>query len=297
MEIYDCIVVGAGPAGITASIYLKRANKNILLLEKGAPGGQVVKTNIIDNYPGFLHVDGPTLATKMIEHATTLGVNYKYGDVNHIEPSNELYKVVTNDNTYLTRKLIIATGRSPKSLGLPNEDKLIGHGISYCATCDGFLYKDKIVGVVGGGNSAFEQAVYLSKICKFVYMFNRSDNLRADAELQDEVRSKNNIKILNNSIISDVVVNENKLSKVIINNETSYEIEGLFIFIGEVPAKFMITGLNMEEDYIAVDKNMATNLPGVYACGDIIKKDFYQISIAVGEGTIAALNVVKELRK
>src|SRR5574344_2280347 len=296
MEIYDCIIIGAGPAGITASIYLKKANKNIVLLEKSAPGGQVIKTNIVDNYPGFLHTDGPTLATKMIEHATGLGVNYKYGDVTRIERVDDLYKVITNDSSYLTRKVIIATGRSPKALGLPNEDKLVGHGISYCATCDGFLYKDKIVGVVGAGNSAFEQAIYLSKICKFVYMFNRSDNIRADSSLQDEVSKISNIKIVSNSVVTDLLTNDNRLSKVIINKDTSYDIEGLFIFVGVVPTKFMIDNINIDNDYIVVNKNMATNLHGIYACGDIIKKDFYQISIAVGEGTVAALNVIKELK-
>lgn len=296
MEILDCIVIGAGPAGLTSSIYLKRASKNIILLEKGAPGGQVIKTNIVDNYPGLYHIEGTQLATNMFNQAVSLGVDYQYGEVKKIERQEKFYKITTDKSEYFSKKVIIATGRAPKMLGLPDEKELVGHGISYCATCDGYLYKDKIVGVVGGGNSALEEALYLGNICKKVYVFNRSKNMRADSILQKQLLKTKNIELIEDAVVTSTIKENNKLVQVIVNDDKKYDIACLFIFIGQVPTHFMVENLKMDSDYIVVDNKMATNLPGIYACGDIIKKDFYQISIAVGEGAVAALNVIKELK-
>lgn len=296
MSVFDCVVIGAGPAGMTASIYLKRANKNIVLLEKSAPGGQILKTNIVENYLGFTSIDGPTLATNMYNQINSLKINYQYGNVMRIEKSNENYKIITDNGEFYTKKVIIATGRTPRQLGLENEEKLVGKGISYCATCDGFLYKNKIVAVVGGGNTAFEEAIYLSKICKEVYVFNRSELYRAEDKLQEELKKISNVKVFNNSKVTKIIEEKNKLDKIEINNETIYEVSGLFVFIGQVPTKFMIEGIETKDNYIIVDRNMKTNLEGIYACGDIIKKDFYQISTAVGDATVAALNIIKELK-
>lgn len=296
MSVFDCVVIGAGPAGMTASIYLKRANKNIMLLEKSAPGGQILKTNIVENYLGFTSIDGPTLATNMYNQINSLKINYQYGNVMRIEKSNENYKIITDNGEFYTKKVIIATGRTPRQLGLENEEKLVGKGISYCATCDGFLYKNKIVAVVGGGNTAFEEAIYLSKICKEVYVFNRSELYRAEDKLQEELKKISNVKVFNNSKVTKIIEEKNKLDKIEINNETIYEVSGLFVFIGQVPTKFMIEGIETKDNYIIVDRNMKTNLEGIYACGDIIKKDFYQISTAVGDATVAALNIIKELK-
>lgn len=296
MSVFDCVVIGAGPAGMTASIYLKRANKNIVLLEKSAPGGQILKTNVVENYLGFSSIDGPTLASNMYNQINNLGINYQYGNVMRIDKIDSNYKVITDNGEYITKKIIIATGRTPRQLGIENEEKLVGRGISYCATCDGFLYKDKIVAVVGGGNTAFEEAIYLSKLCKKVYVFNRSELYRAEDELQEELRKTPNIKVYNSSKITKIIGENNKLAKIEVNNNEVYEIAGLFVFIGQIPTKFMLQGIETINDYIVVDENMKTNLDGIYACGDIIKKDFYQISTAVGEGTIAALNIIKELK-
>lgn len=296
MSIFDCVIIGAGPAGITASIYLKRANKNIILLEKSSPGGQVVKTNIVENYPGFSKIDGPTLATNMINQAINMGVDYQYGNVLKVIKEDDNYKVITDKDSYITKTVIVATGRSPKTLGLKDEDKLLGHGVSYCATCDGYLYKDKDVAVVGAGNSSFEESLYLSKMCNHVYVINRSENIRADEELQSRFFNSPNMELIKNSNVTSLESVDGKLTSITLNDSRKLKVDGLFVFIGQVPTKFLIDHLDMDGDYIVVDKNMATSLPGIYACGDIIKKDYYQISIAVGEGAIAGLNIIKMLK-
>lgn len=302
MLTFDVIIIGAGVSGITASIYLKRANKNILLLESGMFGGQINKTSIIENYPGFEKIDGPTLASNMFSQVTNLKINYKLETVRNLSLSGNDFLVETEKEKYLAKKIIVATGRIPKKLGLDNEEKLIGNGISYCAYCDGFFFKGKEVAVVGGGNSALEEALYLSDLCTKVYIIHRRNEFSADEILQDKIKEKSNIIVKYNSVVKEVLENENVLSKIVIKKENSEEIldvSGLFIYIGNIPKNDFLKKLDlkMENNYLIVDKNMKTNINGIYACGDVIKKEAYQISTAVGEGAIAAISVINELKR
>lgn len=288
---FDCIVIGAGIAGTTASIYLKRAGLKILLLEKKAIGGQIINTSEIENYPTILSTDGFTFSNHLKKQLEHLNIQIQYEEVIDIK-NNEIKEVITNKNTYFTKNIIIATGRIPRKLQIEHADQLLGKGISYCATCDGFFYKNKDVAVLGGGNSSLEAAIYLSRLCHQVTIINRSDKLRADQELIQEVNQLENVKIIYNENIQSLESREGYLSKIILNNE-ELKVEGLFVYIGLVPTLPFIShlNLNLEDGYIKVDSKMKTNLVGIYACGDIIKKDLYQIITASSEGAIAASNI------
>lgn len=289
--IFDCIVIGAGIAGTTASIYLKRAGLKILLLEKKAIGGQIINTSEIENYPTILSTDGFTFSNHLKKQLEHLNIQIQYEEVIDIK-NNEIKEVITNKNTYFTKNIIIATGRIPRKLQIEQADQLLGKGISYCATCDGFFYKNKDVAVLGGGNSSLEAAIYLSRLCHQVTIINRSDKLRADQELIQEVNQLENVKIIYNENIQSLESREGYLSKIILNNG-ELKVEGLFVYIGLVPTLPFIShlNLNLEDGYIMVDSKMKTNLVGIYACGDIIKKDLYQIITASSEGAIAASNI------
>ena len=295
---FDCIVIGAGIAGVTASIYLKRAGLKILLLEKKAIGGQIINTSEIENYPTIENIDGTSFSLQLQNQIKKLEIPIEYKEVLDIQINGDLKIVKTKDNEYITKNIIIATGRIPRKLNLDNEDKLLGRGISYCATCDGYFYKNKKVAIVGGGNSALEAAIYLSKICNSVTVINRGEKLRADEELQNEVKLLENVKILYNEEILSLGEKDGILNYLTLkNNEIS--IDGLFVYIGLVPTLPFIKNidLKLENGYIAVNQKMETNIPGIYACGDIIKKDVYQIVTAASDGCIAALSLKKDINK
>ena len=299
-ETFDCIIIGAGVAGTTASIYLKRWNFNILLLEKNMPGGIISNTSIIENYPGVKKIDGSTFAMNLYEQIKELDINYKYGNASEITQKNNLFIVNTDLGNYQTKSIIIATGRTPRKLNLENEDKLIGNGISYCATCDGLLYKDKEVCVVGGGNSALEESLYLSKICKKITIINRSSKLRADEILIEKVKNTANIEVMYNSNIIKLKEKQNKLTNIIIKKEKETKellCHGLFIYIGFEPIIPNVPNLKLNDNYIVVDEKMQTNIDNICACGDIIKKDLYQIITAAGEGATAANTIKNNLNK
>ena len=290
-QTFDCIIIGAGISGCTAAIYLKRAGLNILMLEKKAIGGQIINTSEIENYPTITSTDGFTFSENLKKQITNLNIEIKYEEVLDIK-NNDVKEVVTKNNTYLTKNIIIATGRIPRKLELEKENNLLGKGISYCATCDGFFYKNKDVAILGGGNSALEAAIYLSKICNNVTIINRSEKLRADYELVNEVKNLNNIKIIYSEQIKELKENNGYLDSLILNNQT-LKLDGLFIYIGLIPTLPFIKNINLDLDngYILVDNKMKTNIDGIYACGDIIKKDLYQIITAASEGAIAASNI------
>ena len=299
-ETFDCIIIGAGVAGTTSSIYLKRWNFNILLLEKNMPGGIISNTSIIENYPGIKKIDGSTFAMNLYEQIKELDINYKYGNASEITQKNNLFIVNTDLGNYQTKSIIIATGRTPRKLNLENEDKLIGNGISYCATCDGLLYKDKEVCVVGGGNSALEESLYLSKICKKITIINRSSKLRADEILIEKVKNTANIEVMYNSNIIKLKEKQNKLTNIIIKKENETKellCNGLFIYIGFEPIIPNVPNLKLNDNYIVVDEKMQTNIDNICACGDIIKKDLYQIITAAGEGATAANTIKNNLNK
>ena len=294
---FNCIIIGAGISGITAAIYLKRANINVLLLEKEMPGGQINKTYKIENYPGFSSIDGPTLAQNLYDQIKQLEIDYRYGNVETIEIKDNQKVIKTDMGEYTCDYLIIATGRVPRKLNIENEQKLIGHGISYCAICDGSFFKDETVAVIGGGNSALEEALYLSNICKKVFVLYRKDNLRADQILQEEAKNKENIEIRYNSVPTKFIEEKTQLSGIEINNTEILKVSGTFIYIGYEPNNEILKDLPLEyeDNYIIVNQKMETNIDGIYACGDIIKKDLYQLTTATSEGAIAAMSIKQRI--
>ncbi|HIU22238.1 MAG TPA: FAD-dependent oxidoreductase [Candidatus Fimihabitans intestinipullorum] len=297
---YDCIVIGAGVSGMTAAIYLKRAGLDVLLLEKSAPGGQINQTSKIENYPGFLSVDGPTLAMNMFEQVQNLDISYQYGNVAKIRNREDLKEVITDQDTYLAKALIIATGRIPNKLNLEEENQFINRGVSWCALCDGSFYKNKVVGVIGSGNSALEEALYLSEICSKVIMMNRKDRYKGSAMLLEELKKKDNVEFIYHCVVQKLNEKDGHLGSITVKQDENIKeikMEGLFEYIGYHPDTEILQDFNItsSDGYIIVDQNMKTNEKGIYACGDVIQKDVYQIATAIGEGAIAATQVQKDL--
>lgn len=292
---FDCVVIGAGVAGMTAAIYLKRYNINVLLIEKGSPGGQITQTPRVENYPGCISIDGATLAMNMFEQVNNLNVEYRYGDVTKIEDGQEKI-IYLGEEQIVTKSIILATGRVPRKLGLPKENQLVGRGVSWCATCDGVFYKDQEVSVVGGGNSALEESLFLSTICSKVHILYRGQKLRADQILQDRARKTENIEIHYFTQVKELIEKDEKLDSIIVvekENQKEIDAKCLFIDIGFTPDVELLSTLDIQLDdsYIIVDEQMKTSIDGIYACGDAIKKDLYQVSTAVGEGSLAAYSV------
>lgn len=293
---FDVVVIGCGAAGMTSALYLKRANVNVCIIEKNAPGGQLNMIMDVNNYPGIKSIDGPTLAFNMYEQIRELNVPYKYANVLEIINESDKKIVKTNKGDITCKGVIIANGRRPKELGVENEKKLLGKGISYCAICDGTLYKDKDVCVVGGGNSAFESALYLSDLCNKVYLIHRRDEFRGEKLSQDKISSKENIEVIMNATVEKLIEEDDKLSGIKLNTGRSIDCEGLFVNVGNVPIPIKCDSLKIEEGYIVVDNNMKTSVDKIYACGDIVRKDVYQISTATGEGVVAAMNIMKDIK-
>lgn len=296
MEERDAIIVGSGIAGMTCAIYLKRGGLNPLIIEEGTPGGQLNKINIIENYPGFVKTDGPTLGAEVYNQVNELNVEYLYDKVTKVDLSKENKIIYTAGGKELTCKyLIIATGRLSKKL-FNDDDRYAGKGISYCALCDGNLYKGLDVAVAGGGNSAMEEALYLSDICKSVTMIIRGDSFRGDQSLIDDINNKKNIKCVYNSNITEYNIENGKLTKVFLDTGDKLDVSGLFISIGSVPSAD-IFDVNKEKGFIIVDNECMTNVENVYACGDVIKKNVYQLTTATGEGTTVAYSIIKKNKK
>ena len=284
---FDCIIIGAGIAGLTAAIYLKRAGKNVVIIEKSMPGGQILKTNSIKNYPGFVEIDGFSLIRKILDQIDNLEIQIIKEEVKEIKN----LEVVTDNNVYSASNIILATGRKPRILGLQNENELIGKGISFCASCDGNLFKNDEVAVVGGGNTAFEEALYLSNICSKVYLIHRNENYRAENYLINELKQKQNVFLMPNEIITKLNTKEGHLESIE-TDKNKYNIKALFVAIGQVPSIIKIEGLETDNGYIKVNNKMETNINGIYACGDCIKKDVYQLTTAASDGTIAATSII-----
>lgn len=298
-KTYDVVIIGAGIAGITAAIYLKRANLDVLLIDKDAPGGQLNKISVIENYPGYLNISGPELSEKLFEQINNLNIEYRYGNALEIVDDNNEKIVKTDQETIKTKTIILALGRTPNKLKIENEEKLLNKGISYCALCDGPLFKNKEVAVIGSGNSAVEESIYLSNICKKVTVIIRSNNFKAEETLIKQLKNKENIEIKTNSVVSTIIEENNKLKAIKLNNEEILNIEGLFIYIGSTPNIKFIEKLNLEieQNFIKVDKNMETSISGIYAIGDVIKKDVYQLTTATSDATIAAVSIKNKLNE
>lgn len=298
MNTYDVIIIGAGPAGLTSALYLKRANKKILILEAKSYGGQIINANKIENYPGIEEISGFTFATNLYNQVKKLGAEIKHETVIRVENDKT---VITNNNKYQAKAIILATGSENKKLHLPNEEKYIGKGISYCATCDGNFYKDKIVAVVGGGNTALEDALYLANLAKKVYLIHRRQEFRGESKYLEEIKSKNNIELLLNTTISSLN-GEDKLEKITLkdnlNNEKDLNITGLFIAIGQKPKNEIFQNIvDLTTDgYIKTIDGVHTKTTGIYAAGDTREKDLRQLTTAVSDGSIAATIAIKEMK-
>lgn len=295
---YNVIIIGAGPSGLTAAIYLKRAGINPLVLEASAPGGTLNKTHKIENYPGFLDHDGTTLAFRMYSQALELDIPFRTEKVINIERKKDSYDVMTNNEVYNARYIIIATGKTPKKLDLKEAEKFENGGISYCAICDGVLYKDKTIAIVGGGNSAMEAASYMKDIAKKIYIINRSSVLRADKKEQDDVLNNENVEVMYDSKITNILGENGKIAAIEINGQTKYDVSGVFVCIGQESNYAFYQNLELETDDlgILVDNNMKTSSDHVYACGDAISKKLYQVVTAVSEGSIAATSIIKQIK-
>lgn len=291
MEEHKVVILGSGIAGMTAGIYLKRGGLDVLVVEDNIPGGVLNEIPSIENYPGYEEISGPDLAMNIYNQLTKLGVKILNKKITSIDLNN---KIINNNIKY--EYLVIATGRKSRMLSLEHEKELLGKGISTCALCDGFFYKDKKVAVVGGGSSSLTEALYLSKICKEVIIIHRRDKLTADKYLIDKVNSTKNIKVLYNSNITKYNQNNNKLTSVTINNKDNLEVEGVFLAIGSTPNSEMFN-VNKDNNYIIVDSNYMTNIDKVYAIGDVIKKDYYQLSTAASDAVVVASNIIKRENK
>ncbi|MBQ7137276.1 MAG: FAD-dependent oxidoreductase [Bacilli bacterium] len=300
---FDVVIIGAGVAGMTAAIYLKRSGINCCLLEREVPGGQINKSSSVKNYPGFLDISGPDLSNNIFEQIRELEVPYKYGNVLKIEVSDGQKIVKTDLEEITTQNIIIATGRKSRKLDVPGEDKLLGKGVSYCALCDANFFKDEDVLVIGGANSALEEAIYLSNICRSVTIIHRRDTLTADEVFIEQIKQIKNITIRYNCLPKKLNEKEGRLESVTIENEQQQDeeikVKGCFIYIGQVPANEIFKDiLNFDDKgYIEVDKHQQTNIKGIYAAGDVVKKDAYQLLTAMSDGVIAAVNCIVDIKK
>ena len=292
MQKYDVFIIGSGVSGMTAGIYLKRGGINTLIIEGDTPGGQLNRASSIKNYPGFKEIDGPTLAYSIYEQLNSYNIDYLYEKVTEVNLDDKI--ITTQNNEIAYDYLIIATGRVPRKLNLDNEEKLIGHGISYCALCDGNLYKDKEIIIVGGGNSALQEAIHLSKICKKVTIIHRRDTFKAEREVIDDLSNYANINIIYNANVIRYNIMNDKLYSVTLDNNEEIKIDGIFISIGYDPATD-IFNLDKDNGYIIVGKNYETSIKDVYACGDVIKKDTYQLTTSTGEATVVADQIIHKI--
>ena len=294
--IYDLVIIGMGPAGVSAAIYAKRAGLNVLCLDKAMIGGYVNYIDRIENYPGMV-MSGPDLAFKFYEHIKELDIEFVNKEVLSVI-DGEVKKIVTSDTEYLCKNVLVATGRVPRKLGLENEEELEGKGISHCALCDGAFYKGKTVAVVGGGDSALQETLYLSNLCEKVYLIHRREEFKAAGSLLERIQDKDNVVRIMNTSISELVIEDNKLSSILLDSGDELEVDGLFVYVGFVPGTRFAEELEItdENGYIIVDKYYESKVKGIFAVGDIIKKDVYQISTAVGDGAQAAINIIEKCK-
>jgi thioredoxin reductase (NADPH) len=292
-KMYDLIIIGSGPAGMAAAIYAKRAQLNFIILERTFAGGQIINTYEVENYPGIKTLSGMDLSNMFREHVESLGASIDSDDVVSLNISGKVKKVITTKNTYETKTIILATGATWKKLGAEGEEKFTGRGVSYCATCDGAFYKDKEVVVVGGGDVAVEDAIYLARICKKVYLVHRRDELRAVKGLQERLFTNKNVEILWDSELDEIYGDEFVEGVTIYNNKskdkTNIKIDGVFVAVGTIPNSQLLNGkVEMDDNnWVITDEWCMTNVKGVFAAGDVRKKVLKQVITAASDGAIA----------
>lgn len=306
-KIYDVIIIGAGPAGMTAAVYTSRANLSTLMIERGIPGGQMANTEDVENYPGFESILGPELSNKMFEHAKKFGAEYAFGDIKEVIDGKEYKVVKAGSKEYKARAVIIAAGAEYKKIGVPGEKELGGRGVSYCAVCDGAFFKGKELVVVGGGDSAVEEGVYLTRFASKVTIVHRRDKLRAQSILQARAFDNEKVDFLWNKTVKEIHEENGKVGNVtlvdtVTGEESEFKTDGVFIYIGMLPLSkpFENLGITNEEGYIETNDRMETKVEGIFAAGDIREKSLRQIVTATGDGSIAAQSVqhyVEELQE
>lgn len=296
-DMYDLIIVGGGPAGLSAGVYAMRAALKTVLLEQGVPGGQVAVTEQVDNYPGFIEIGGFELCQKFLEHAKWYGIEIREKQAVAVEPGIDCHSVRLADGTLLkAHALVLATGGTSRKLNTPGEEENFGKGVSYCATCDGFFFRDKPVAVVGGGDTALEDALYLSKITSKVYIIHRRDAFRGSRILQERVFSEPRIEVVFNTVVTEIKAGEDgvaglRLRDTQTGDEKDLEVEGVFIFVGFDPNNLLVpSGIKMNRSgYVITDEKCETAIPGIFAAGDLREKYANQIVLAAADGCTAAL--------
>lgn len=292
--IYDTIIIGAGPAGMTAALYAARSNLKVATLEQGAPGGQMNNTSDIENYPGFELISGPELSMKMFEPLEKLGVENLYGIVTGIEDKGDYKLIKTEDESYETKTVIIATGAKHRHIGVPGEAEFNSRGVSYCAVCDGAFFRNQDLLVVGGGDSAVEEALFLTRFASSVTIVHRRDELRAQKVLQDRAFANEKISFIWDSVVKEIKGDDIKVRSVDIENVktgqvTNHEFGGVFVYVGLDPVSDFVQdlGITDENGWIPTDDHMKTSRKGIFAIGDVRQKDLRQITTAVGDGAMA----------
>ena len=300
--MYDTIIIGAGPAGMTAALYAARSNLKVALLERGIPGGQMNNTADIENYPGYANISGPELAEKMFEPLENLGVEHLFGLVEKIEDRGDFKEIITEDERFEAKTVIIASGANHRHLGVPGEEDYNSRGVSYCAVCDGAFFRDEDLLVVGGGDSAVEEAIFLTRFAKSVTIVHRRDELRAQKVLQDRAFANEKIRFVWDSVVESIHGDERKVTGVTFKNvktgETSQaDFGGIFIYVALDPVSEFAAdlGITDEAGWILTDHQMKTSVAGIYAVGDVRQKDLRQITTAVGDGATASQEAYKYL--
>ena len=296
---YDTIILGAGPGGMTAATYASRANLSVLMIDRGIYGGQMNNTADVENYPGFNSILGPDLSEKMYQSSTQFGAEYAFGTVLHVQAQDDgSWRVVTDMDEYTTNSVIVATGSDYKKLAVPGEDDYSGRGVSYCAVCDGAFFRGQHVIVVGGGDSAVEEATYLAGLADKVTVFHRRDKLRAQQILQERAFANDKIEFVWNTEVEEILGDDKKVTGVRVHNNVTDEVytvdaAGVFIYVGVLPVSEVVAdlGITNERGWIETNERMETTLPGIYALGDVREKELRQITTAVGDAAIAGQNV------
>ena len=296
---YDTIILGAGPGGMTAATYASRANLSVLMIDRGIYGGQMNNTAEVENYPGFNSILGPDLSEKMYQSSTQFGAEYAFGTVLHVQAQDDgSWRVVTDMDEYTTNSVIVATGSDYKKLAVPGEDDYAGRGVSYCAVCDGAFFRGQHVIVVGGGDSAVEEATYLAGLADKVTVFHRRDKLRAQQILQERAFANDKIEFVWNTEVEEILGDDKKVTGVRVHNNVTDEVytvdaAGVFIYVGVLPVSEVVAdlGITNERGWIETNERMETALPGIYALGDVREKELRQITTAVGDAAIAGQNV------
>lgn len=299
--MYDTIIIGCGPSGMTAAVYLLRYNKKVLILEKESIGGAITSSPLVENYPGYKSISGTELMNNLYEQVIDLGGNIELEEVLKVEKKKDIYKVTTDSNKYETKTVIVATGTKHRLLGLPKEEEFIGNGVSFCVACDGAFYKDKKVAVIGGGNSAIISALTLSDICSEVIVIQKLGELTAEKNLIDKLSEKTNVSYYFNSEVVELLGTDELTGIVVNNNGINEEVslDGMFICIGQVSQNDIIKDLVTLNDYgyAESDESCVTKEPGIFVAGDARSKNIRQLTTAVGDGTIAALNAISYMDK